>query len=60
MKNITHLSVYKIDKDNVFENINSYSEMNEELKKYGEKEPTEYNDRVGMSIEKFTQFFCTR
>ena len=60
MKKITHLSVYKIEKDNVFHNVNSYSEMNDTIKKYGESCPSEYNDRVGMSFEIFTQFFCLR
>jgi len=60
MKKITHLSVYKIEKDNVFDNVNSYSDMNDSIKKYGESNPSEYNDRVGMAFEIFTQFFCLR
>ena len=31
MKKITHLSVYKIEKDNVFDNVNSYSDMNDSI-----------------------------
>lgn len=41
MKNmkITHLSVYQISKDGVFDNVNSYSEMNEQIKLYGVHTP---------------------
>ena len=60
MDKITHLSIYQIFKDRVFDNVNSYSEMNESIKKYGEQVSDDYNNRVGMSFEIFTQFFCSR
>jgi hypothetical protein len=34
---ITHLSVYKILQDGVFNNVNSYEDMNNSIKKYGER-----------------------
>lgn len=57
---ITHQSIYQISKDKVFENVNSYSEMNKSIKKYGEFIPEDYNNRVGMAFEIFTQYFCMR
>jgi superfamily II DNA or RNA helicase len=56
---ITHLSIYQISKDGVFDNVNSYSEMNESIKLYGEQN-NDYNDRTGLSFEIFTQFFCLK
>ena len=61
---ITHLSVYQIFKDGVFDNVNSYKEMDEHIKKYGESFGSpgteEYNKVVGDSFEIFTQFFCLK
>lgn len=57
---ITHLSIYQIANDKVFDNVNSYSEMNASLKNHGELVPDDYNNRVGMPFEIFTQFFCMK
>jgi hypothetical protein len=38
---ITHLSVFQISKDGVFDNVNSYRELNEFIKLYGEIQPVE-------------------
>lgn len=62
IKIITHQSVYKIHKDKVFQNVNSYSEMNDTIKNYGESfgdhSTDGYKVAVGMAFEIFTQFFC--
>lgn len=59
---ITHRSIYQISKDNVFGSVNSYRELNDAIKKYGETFGSPgtdlYNDAVGMCFEIFTQFFC--
>jgi superfamily II DNA or RNA helicase len=64
MKNITHLSIFKIENDKVFENVNSYKELNDSIKKYGlsvgDKQSDEYRDSTGMAFEIFTQFFCIK
>ena len=61
---ITHLSIFQISKDGVFDNINSYKELNDSIKKYGELSGTpgseEYNNAVGNTFEIFTQFFCLK
>lgn len=57
---ITHLSVFQISKDGVFDNVNSYRELNESIKLYGESQPEEYNNLVGNAFEIFTQFFCLK
>lgn len=61
---ITHLSIYQISKENVFENVNSYKELNDSIKSYGEigrsQGEDEYRNRVGAAFEIFTQFFCLR
>jgi superfamily II DNA or RNA helicase len=57
---ITHLSVFQISKDGVFDNVNSYRELNESIKLYGESQPEEYNNLVGDAFEIFTQFFCLK
>lgn len=61
---LTHLSIYQISKDGVFDNVNSYKELNDSIKKYGESKGTpgsdEYNNAVGNSFEIFTQFFCLK
>ncbi len=45
---LTHLSIYQISKDGVFDNVNSYKELNGSIKKYGESKGTpgsdEYNN----------------
>lgn len=60
MMKITHLSVFQISKDGVFDNVNSYRELNEAIKLYGESQPEEYNNLVGSAFEIFTQFFCLK
>lgn len=61
---ITHLSVYKILQDGVFNNVNSYEDMNNSIKTYGEKfglsGTDKYNESVGACFEIFTQFFCMK
>jgi superfamily II DNA or RNA helicase len=61
---ITQLSIYQISKDGVFDNVNSFKELNDSIKKYGESKGTpgsdEYNNVVGNSFEIFTQFFCLK
>jgi hypothetical protein len=61
---ITHLSIFQISKDGVFDNVNSYKELNDHIKKYGESKDNpgadEYNNSVGASFEIFTQFFCLK
>jgi superfamily II DNA or RNA helicase len=61
---ITHRSIYQVFKDDVFKNVNSYRELNDEIKKYGESlgspGSNPYNDSVGMCFEIFTQFFCMK
>lgn len=63
-KIITHQSVYKIHKDKVFDNVNSYEDMNNAIRKYGESlgkhDTEEYRNGVGMPFEIFTQYFCIR
>ena len=53
---ISHLSIYQISKDGVFDNVNSYKDLNENIKKYGESLGTpgtnEYNKTIGSA------FFC--
>jgi len=56
---ITHQSIYKIANDNVFDNTNSYKELNNDIKVYGESSDN-YNDYVGAAFEIFTQFFCLK
>ena len=51
---ITHLSVYQIANSNVFDSINSYKEMNDAIKKYGD-DSEDYNNAVGAAFEIFTQ-----
>jgi len=60
--NITHLSVYQVSKENVFENVNSYKELNDSIRSYGEvaESEEEYRNRVGSAFEIFTQFFCLK
>jgi superfamily II DNA or RNA helicase len=64
IKIITHQSVYKIHKDKVFEKVNSYEEMNNAIKRYGESlgshDSEGYRNGVGMPFEIFTQYFCIR
>lgn len=61
---ITHRSIYQVFKDDVFKNVNSYRELNDEIKKYGESlgspGSNPYNDSVCMCFEIFTQFFCMK
>ena len=61
---ISHLSIYQISKDGVFDNVNSYKDLNENIKKYGESLGTpgtnEYNNTIGSCFEVFTQFFCIK
>jgi superfamily II DNA or RNA helicase len=59
---ITHQSIYKISNDKVFDNVNSYKELNESIKSYGESQssPEDYNNSVGAAFEIFTQFFCLK
>jgi superfamily II DNA or RNA helicase len=58
---ITHQSIYKISNDKVFDNVNSYRELNESIKLYGQSKgdvgSDEYNNSVGKAFEIFTQFF---
>ena len=59
---ITHESIHRISKRDVFKNVNSYQELNDEIKKYGMSQGSPgsgpYNDSVGECFEIFTQFFC--
>jgi superfamily II DNA or RNA helicase len=61
---ITHLSIYQVSKENVFGNVNSYKELNDSIKSYGEigrsESEDEYKNRVGAAFEIFTQFFCLK
>lgn len=61
---ITHLSIYRINDSKVFDNINSYAELNNAISSYGksgsEEEDDNYNIRVGEAFEVFTQFFCLK
>ena len=59
---ITHQSIYKISNDKVFDNVNSYKELNDSIKSYGEiqSSPEDYNNSVGAAFEIFTQFFCLK
>jgi len=61
---ITHLNIYQISKDNVFDSTNSYRELNNNIKLYGESKGSpgdkDYNDAVGAAFEVFTQFFCLK
>lgn len=42
---ITHRSIYQISKDNVFGSVNSYRELNDAIKKYGETFGYDFNDK---------------
>jgi len=61
---ITHLSIYQISDEQVFDNVNSYKELNDAIKTFGEfggnPGSDEYNTRVGNAFEIFTQFFCLK
>jgi superfamily II DNA or RNA helicase len=59
---ITHQSIYKISNDKVFDNVNSYKELNDSIKSYGECQSSseDYNNSVGAAFEIFTQFFCLK
>jgi len=60
---ITHLFIYQVARDGVFDKVNSYSDMNNAIKKYGDEYDTnteEYKNRVGLSFEIFTQFFALK
>ena len=58
--NIKHLSIYKIAKELVFNGVNSYKEMNDAIKAYGNLDQYDYNNRVGEAFEIFTEFFCSK
>jgi len=71
MKPITHLFIYQTEKDGVFDNVNSYKELNETIKNYGkeqsklQKEIEElkkgvYNNTTGDLFEIYTLFFSNR
>ena len=65
LKKITHLAVYQIYKDRLFDNVNSYEEMNRVINKYGganktEEEKIKHNNNAGYAFEVFTQFFFIR
>jgi len=62
---ITHLGIYQIYKDNLFANVNSYSQMNTAIEKYGgsrktEVEQNQYFHKTGMAFEIFNQYFFIR
>ena len=57
---ITHRDIFEISKELVFENVNSYSEMNSSIKEYGNKFIEDYKNKVGMAFEIFTQFFAMK
>lgn len=62
---ITHLSVYRINENKVFENVNSYKELNDSIKSYGMSSgdnigSENYNLKVGEAFEVFNQFFCIK
>lgn len=59
---ITHKSVYNIYIENVFENVNSYTEMNNAIVKYGGKDTNseKYRKRTGSSFEVFNQFWMLK
>ncbi len=62
---ITHLGVYQIFKDKVFDNVNSCDQMNKTIAKYGgnpktEQEHIEYGKKIGIAFEIYTQFFYIR
>lgn len=61
---ITHQSIYKISEDKVFDNVNSYKELNESIRKYGESLGSPgsdiYNHAVGPCFEIYTLFFCLK
>jgi superfamily II DNA or RNA helicase len=59
MNLITHKGVYQIQKDGLFDRVNSYAEMNKAIKKYGGKNE-DYNVLTGMPFEIYTMYFCIR
>ena len=60
MIKITHLSIFQISDEKVFDNVNSYRELNDAIKAFGGLNSDEYNNRVGNAFEIFTQFFCLK
>jgi superfamily II DNA or RNA helicase len=65
MKKITHIGVYQIYKDRLFDNVNSYDEMNKAIKKYGgviktEADTKKYTDNTGRAWEIFNMYFILR
>ena len=60
MIKITHLSIFQISDEKVFDNVNSYRELNDAIKAFGGLNTDEYNNRVGNAFEIFTQFFCLK
>lgn len=62
---ITHLSTYKVHDNKVFDNVNSYKDLNDQIKAYGRSGSDGPNDdnyriRTGEAFEIFTQFFCMK
>lgn len=51
---ITHQSIYKISKDRIFDNVNSYKEMNDIIS------TIDSDNYKGDIFEVFTQFFCVK
>lgn len=57
---ITHLSIFKIAKLGLFDNVNSYSEMNKAIEDFGKNSGSDYNTLTGEAFEIFNQYFCIR
>lgn len=65
MIKITHLGVYEVHKDKLFENVNSYSDLNKAILKWAKKpkpgeDDKEYRRKSGLAYEIFAQFFTIK
>ena len=59
---ITHKLVYRINKDCIFKNVNSYSEMIDAIYQYGGKDSSseEYRNNTCAAFEIFNQFWMLK
>ena len=63
MIKITHLGVYQIHQDKLFDKVNSYTDLVKAIKKWAKKNPLseddeEYNNKTGKAYEIFAQFWA--
>ncbi len=57
---LKHKKALEIYNENVFDHVNSYDDLIEKIVEYGKENVSEYNDRVGMAFEVYTEYFFNR